>query len=109
MRLTDKTKAILKDNSGETLVEVTVAFTLLSIMLLIFAQGLAYASRFEAIAADKRNGADKAMINLQENYPSADVVFTPYQDNINTFIGKKVVKVEVDGTQYSYILYRAKT
>lgn len=65
MRRINKTTAMLIDNSGETIVEVTVAFTLLSIMLVIFSQGIAYATSAEVNASRSRNRADAAMIELQ--------------------------------------------
>ena len=40
MRRISKTGSILRDNSGETIVEVLVAFTLLSIIMLMFSQGI---------------------------------------------------------------------
>ena len=62
----NRLKHIMKDSGGETLVEVLVAFTLLSIMLLIFSQGLAWATKSEANAAESRDNADQAMIALQD-------------------------------------------
>ena len=106
MRLTDKTKAILKDNSGETLVEVMVAFTLLSIMLLIFSQGIAFASRSEASAADMRNDADTAMIALQNDYPNNCTGWNPRPFSGGK-IERSIYKVPVNGTEYTYVVYRA--
>ncbi len=70
MRSVKQTKRILKDNSGETIVEVVVAFTLLSIMMLIFAQGLASASRSEMTATNNRNNADQSLIDLKQKIAS---------------------------------------
>ena len=65
MKLISKTGRILKSNSGETIVEVTVAFTVLSIMLIVFSQGIAWATRTELQANESRDSADSAMIALQ--------------------------------------------
>lgn len=71
MRTIDKTKYILKDNSGETIIEVVVAFTLLSIMMVIFAQGLASASRAEITASNNRYNADHSFLELKKKITSA--------------------------------------
>ena len=44
MKLIKKTSSIFGNNSGETMVEVLVAFTLLSIMLVAFSQGISWAT-----------------------------------------------------------------
>ena len=66
MKLICKTKRLLMDNSGETMVEVLVAFTLLSIMLIVFAQGLSWATISESKASQSRREADEAMLKLQQ-------------------------------------------
>lgn len=66
MKLISKTGRILKSNSGETIVEVLVAFTVLSIMLIVFAQGIAWATSTEFNASESRNAADQAMVALQD-------------------------------------------
>ena len=55
----------INDNRGETIVEVIVAFALLSIMLVLFSQGLAAASRSDMKAMETRAAADRAMLQLQ--------------------------------------------
>ena len=50
---------------GETMVEVIVAFTLLSIMLVIFSQGITFAARAENNAIRTRELADEAMQTFQ--------------------------------------------
>jgi hypothetical protein len=47
MKRLSKKICIIKDNSGESMVEVVVAFTLLSIMLVLFSQGISWATRSE--------------------------------------------------------------
>ena len=64
MKLINKTKGLFLNNSGETMVEVIVAFTLLSIMLVVFAQGLAWATKTEVNATTSRETADQAMGKL---------------------------------------------
>ena len=56
----------LSDNKGETIVEVVVAFTVLSIMMVLFSQGIAYASNSSLQADKNRDSAAKAMTDLQE-------------------------------------------
>lgn len=65
MKMISKTRKLLLDNSGETMVEVIVAFTFLTIMLIVFSQGLAWATNSEARASASRNSADQAMTDLQ--------------------------------------------
>lgn len=72
MKTINKTSKILKNNSGETMVEVMVAFTLLTIMMLIFSQGLAWATRSEVKASESRNAADNGMMSLQAILASED-------------------------------------
>lgn len=70
MKMIRKMKRILTDRSGETLVEVLVAFILLSIMLLVFSQGLASATRAEVNATNSRNNADESLILLKKKLAS---------------------------------------
>lgn len=73
MKLISKTRRILGDNSGETIVEVMVAFTLLTIMLLIFSQGIAFATNSERRAGKIRKSADDAMVDLQKERSGTDL------------------------------------
>lgn len=66
MKLISKTGRMLKSNSGETMVEVIVAFTFLTIMLIVFSQGLAWATNSESQASESRDAADRAMVALQD-------------------------------------------
>lgn len=65
-------KLPIGDNRGETIVEVIVAFALLTIMLVIFSQGLTYASRSDIRAMQTREAADRAMRKLQETKVNND-------------------------------------
>ena len=121
MKIINKTKDILRDNSGETLVEVLVAFTLLSIMLLIFAQGISFATSSERRASESRKAADDAMILLQKkraglSIPSADGNVVPGSNLSNLDVStdgetdKPLVRrngytVTVDGNTYQYYVY----
>lgn len=71
MKMIKKTVSILKDTSGESIVEVLVAFTLLSIMMVVFSQGLASASISEMNAKKNRGSADQSMITLQKKLASS--------------------------------------
>lgn len=71
MKLIRKNINLLKDNKGETIVEVVVAFTVLSIMMVLFSQGIAYASRSSMMADKNRDSADKAMTDLQKEKVSS--------------------------------------
>lgn len=71
MKMIKKTVSILKDTSGESIVEVLVAFTLLSIMMVVFSQGLASASISEMNAKKNRESADQSMNTLQKKLASS--------------------------------------
>lgn len=81
MRIIKKSLCILKNNSGESIVEVLVAFTLLSVMMLVFAQGLSFAANSEARAVNSRKDADQSMITLQKKLSSASS--TTSDENVN--------------------------
>ena len=77
MRCIYKKGSILTDNSGETMVEVLVAFTMLSIMLVIFSQGLTWASKSEVQASKSRNNSDAAMKAFQTMCARGEKSTTP--------------------------------
>ena len=64
MRIIAKTKEALISNKAETMVEVTVAFLVLSIIMALFAQGMNFANRAETFAIDKSRDSDKAFREL---------------------------------------------
>ena len=76
MKLIAKTKAILYQTNAETMVEVVVAFVVLSIVMALFAQGLRYATSAENYAIENGKAYDKALTNLQktitENFDDID-------------------------------------
>ena len=116
MKLISKTKSIFGDNSGETIVEVLVAFTLLTIMLLIFSQGLAFATNSERRASKTREAADNAMLDLQKERSGTDLSnVTPGggspkdvhdDDNGNSpLIRQYNYTVTEDSENHTYIVY----
>lgn len=108
MRRINKTQFILKDNSGETIVEVLVAFTLLSIMLVIFSQGIAWASKAEVNAHKSRVGADQALELFEKDM--ANGARDPYPTQLgylNGRINRGVRTYTVDGATYTYTYYEA--
>jgi type II secretory pathway pseudopilin PulG len=110
MKILRKTSSILKDNSGETIVEVIVAFVVLSIMLLIFSQGIQMATSTEVRADQARQGADDAMADIQ-NKIANDYAFTNAgtpivvgsDDNAGTIV--PYTYTTADG--YTYVVYEA--
>lgn len=102
MKRINKTVSILKDTSGESIIEVLVAFILLSIMLVIFSQGLASASNSEVSAKQNRENADQSMIDLQRKLASSTPKEGAEERNIIT-VGSDTVKsykYEVNGNTY---------
>ena len=95
MKLIRKSGHMLEDNKGETIVEVVVAFTVLSIMMVLFSQGIAYASRTSVLADKNRDSADQAMMDLQEQIAS----------NI-TIPGKLPVPADTPAGVDSFVVYR---
>ena len=65
MKIIAKTKAVLREQKAETMVEVVVAFVVLSIVMVMFSQGLKYATTAEVYAVENGKACDKALINLQ--------------------------------------------
>ncbi|MCR5329208.1 MAG: hypothetical protein K6E12_10215 [Saccharofermentans sp.] len=111
MKILKKSLSILKSRSGETMVEVLVAFTLLSLMLLIFAQGLSYAANAEVRAVSNRKDADQSMIALQKKLSSAnpktseDSISVTSRDPINVDSGEIIPYVyTVDGNAYTVFM-----
>lgn len=110
MKCIRKTGFVLGNNNGETIVEVIVAFALLSIMLVLFANGIAWATRSEVNATKSRIGADKAMKNVQD-----DIAAGGWVSHINTYpqikgyLDDRVIRITytytIDGQTYTYVVY----
>lgn len=66
MKLIAKTRAVLISTKAETVVEVTVAFLVMSLVMVLFAQGMRYAQTAENYAIGMTNDCDKAMRKLQD-------------------------------------------
>lgn len=114
MRLIRKNNRIIADNSGETMVEVIVAFALLSIMLLLFSQGIAGATRSEYYAVKSRTSADIAMRALHEYKATNNIDSSNYSCPVTVDVEEKQLDggwlkyeyaVTVDGDTYVYYEY----
>ncbi|MBR3341241.1 MAG: hypothetical protein IKG30_06450 [Clostridiales bacterium] len=107
MRLIRKDRMLFGDTSGESIVEVLVAFTLLAMMMLVFSQGIAFATTSEVNAKKSRDGADNAMIDLQKKLSSDNptvndgTVTVEQKATYDAGTGKVTTyKYTVDGTTY---------
>ncbi len=111
MRCINKTGHII-GNSGETIVEVMVAFTLLSIMMVIFSQGITWATKSEMNAVKNRTWADSALRDFQNKYsqkqlgPGFEAVID-VSDRISGRVRRKVGTSVIDGQAYTYVYYEA--
>lgn len=103
-------RQLIRDNRGETIVEVIVAFALLSIMLVLFSQGLAAASRSDMKAMETRTAADKAMLQLQQMKIDTGIT-QPNRAQVtevdNNLIYRQVYQIIDDqtGEKYTYVVY----
>ena len=117
MGLIKKSSRIITDNTGETMVEIIVAFALLSIMLLLFSEGIAGATRSEYYAIKSRTSADIAMRALNE-YKATNIIditnYEDYCDSVTVEVNdihltggwlKHEYVVKVDGDSYTYYEY----
>lgn len=104
MKRLNKLNSVLKDTSGETMVEVIVAFTLLTIMLVVFSQGLASATTSEVNAKNTRDNADQTMIKLQKHLASDNPTSDDTTNGIDVTEDPTKIDVGDDGkiTKYSY-------
>lgn len=92
---------------GETMVEVIVAFTLLAIILVLFAQGIAWATKAEANASNTRNAADSAMESLQQDL--AQGIKGIVRDEGRIMVKEAELIPEVYNEKgYTYVVYRVK-
>lgn len=107
MRRINKTISVLRDNSGETIVEVLVAFTLLSIIILTFSQGVTFATKAEFKAEQNRKNADLAMLDFQTKLASGqrDPSYVQITGVFNDRIKVESITVDVDGQSYTYAFY----
>ena len=103
MKKLRKIGMILKNTSGETMVEVIVAFTLLSIMMVVFSQGLASATTSEVNAKKNRDSADNSMIKLQQKLASEEP-YTAEGDSIDIETGTNLSAGSGYVTPYTYTI-----
>lgn len=98
-----------RDKRGETIIEVLVAFALLSIMLVLFSQGITAASKSDIKAMQTRTAADKAMLQLQKD--KLDDTIQHYISPVSNIDGKNInreiyqIKDEQTGEYYTYVVY----
>ena len=115
MKVIRKHDRLLKDNSGETIIEVVVAFTLLTIMLIMFSQGITFATRSNLDAQDTRKRSDEAMKLLQyqkvsTNRPVAGPIdnYADQSLEIDLKMYKQIYNVKIsedDENTYTYVVY----
>ena len=96
-----KQSFLILDNRGETISEVLVAFTLLTIMLVILTQGITAASRALINANDHRESADMSMIQLQQE--NLGIGAGVHVGNANIY--RHVKSVFYNGREYRYVVY----
>lgn len=92
---------------GETMVEVIVAFTLLSIILVLFSQGIAWATKSEARASDNRRAADSAMESLQQDLAQG-VKGNPRDEGRIIVKEAELIPEIYSENGYMYVVYRVK-
>jgi hypothetical protein len=66
MKIIAKTRAVLFSNDAESMIEVIVAFAVMTIILSLFAQGIRFANSAQVYAIEKTKDSDIAMQNLQD-------------------------------------------
>lgn len=93
---------------GETMVEVLVAFVLLSIILVLFSQGIAWATRAESNATNNRKAADSAMEALQHDLASGTKGSAVEGSRILVKDGVELVPHVITENGFSYVVYRVK-
>jgi Tfp pilus assembly protein PilV len=108
MKCLCKTVKIIKDNSGETIAEVLVAFILLTIMLLFYAQGIALATKSEMNANKSRTGADEAMKQVQDDIAARNSASEDGRQ-VPEYLDERIRQVSysytIDGKTYTYVYY----
>ena len=72
MKIIAKTTAVLFTNKAESMVEVTVAFLVLTIVLTLFAQGMRFANKAETFAVDRSRDSDYALKDLLDSAINSD-------------------------------------
>lgn len=65
MKIIGKTKAILLANKAESIVEVVIAFVVMTMVMALFAQGIRYSAVAENHAIERSKDSDAALRRLQ--------------------------------------------
>ncbi|MBR5180632.1 MAG: hypothetical protein IKW88_00070 [Clostridiales bacterium] len=65
MKIIAKTKAVLVSNKAESIVEVIIAFVVLTIVMAMFADGMNFVTSAEKYAIENTKDNDAAMLRLQ--------------------------------------------
>ena len=65
MKIIAKTKAVLVSNKAESIVEVIIAFVVLTIVMAMFADGMNFVTSAEKYAIENTKDNDTAMLRLQ--------------------------------------------
>ena len=65
MKIIAKTKAVLFTNKAESIVEVIIAFVVLTIVMVMFADGMNFVTSAEKYAIENTKDNDAAMLRLQ--------------------------------------------
>ena len=101
MKIIAKTRTVLISNKAETLVEVIVAFAVLTIVCVLLGQGTSYAQAIEGFAIEKTKACDEAMQMLQHTVTkggnqaeSKDPIIDDHEDISLEIDGKKLLKIK---------------
>lgn len=101
MKIIAKTRTVLISNKAETLVEVIVAFAVLTIVCVLLGQGMRYAQAIEGFAIEKTKACDEAMQMLQHTVTkggnqaeSKDPIIDDHEDISLEIDGKKLLKIK---------------
>ena len=97
MKIIAKTRTVLISNKAETLVEVIVAFAVLTIVCVLLGQGMRYAQAIEGFAIEKTKACDEAMQMLQHTVTKGgnkDPIIDDHEDISLEIDGKKLLKIK---------------
>lgn len=94
MKIIAKTRSVLISNKAETLVEVIVAFAVLTIVCVLLGQGMSYAQSIEGFAIEKTKACDDAMKKLQKTVTKGGSD-AESRDPIND--DHETINLEIDG------------
>lgn len=88
MKILAKTRAALFCNKAETMVEVTVAFLVLTIVMALFAEGMRFSNRAEKFAIDRSRDSDSALKGLLDTAVNGSGPATGGNTSIEKLDGK---------------------